>query len=383
MRLTRTVPLVTLCLAVLAVLAVPASALDIETDFQPPSGEVGTEYEFEFVADEGCPPYRFSYLNGTVPPGLQITTAGKLTGTPTQAGTFNFWVALNDNGGPQNPACIYAGVRSEGEFTMIVLPDLAVKTTSLPNATPGRPYSVQLEFTNPEAGWPVVWDITQGSMPTGVRLTESGLIAGTPIGPDTKTFVVRAREPFRRYGERELTLRVGAALQGSSALNPGEVGLRYGGSIIASGGVSPLTYSIASGALPSGLTLNLSTGAVRGVPRAEGTFSPTFAVTDSGGQRITVPANLQIAAQLTITTARVPAARVGAPYRAPLASSGGVTPKRWRVAGGVVPRGIKLDAATGVLSGTPRDAGVFRFTVEARDRLGARATRSVRLTVSG
>ena len=219
-----------------------ASALDLETDVKPPPGEVGTPYDFEFEAEEGCVPYRFSYLNGTVPPGLEITKDGKLTGTPTEAGTFSFWVALDDNGGPSNPFCPYPSVQSQGEFTMIVMPDLAVTTTTLPVGAPGRPYSVQLQFSNPEFGWPVIWDVTQGVLPAGLTLFESGLISGTPAGADRKTFVVRAREPFRRFGERELTLTVAAALRARSALGPGEVALNYAGSIATSGGLAPLTW---------------------------------------------------------------------------------------------------------------------------------------------
>jgi hypothetical protein len=265
---------------------------------------------------------------------------------------------------------------------MIVMPDLAVSTKSLPVATPRKPYSVQLEYTNPEAGWPVVWDITEGSMPTGLTLSGSGLISGTPVAPDVKTFVVRAREPFRRFGERELTLRVSAALQGSADLNAGEVGLRYAGSIIASGGAPPRTYSIASGRLPAGLALDAATGVVRGTPEADGAFTLTFAVTDSAGQRITVPASLRIASQLSIRTARLPSATVGGPYRARLASGGGLAPTQWRVVHGPLPRGIRLDATTGVLSGTARVVGVSRCTFEVRDRLGARSTKAFRLTVA-
>jgi hypothetical protein len=90
MRVSRFVILAVLAFAISAF---PASALDIEVDVKPPPGEVGTPYEFEFEAEEGCLPYRFSHLNGTLPPGLRITTDGKLTGTPTDAGSFSFWVA--------------------------------------------------------------------------------------------------------------------------------------------------------------------------------------------------------------------------------------------------------------------------------------------------
>ena len=360
-----------------------ASALDLETDVKPPPGEVGTPYTFQFLGEEGCLPYRFSYLNGTVPPGLRITEDGKLTGTPTESGTFSFWVALDDNGGPTNPFCQIPSVQSQGEFTMIVLPDLAVGASSLPRATPGQPYTATLAATNTEVGWPLVWDLTQGTLPTGLALSEGGVISGTPIGPDVKTVVVRVREPFRRFGERQLTLVVAAVLQARSALRPGEVGLRYAGSIAATGGTSPLTWSLASGTLPRGLSLNAATGAIRGVPRAPGRFTLTAAIKDAAGQQTTVTGTLRIAARVDVATTSLPRAVVGDTYDARLAASGGLEPVKWRIVRGALPPGVRLDRSTGALSGTPRRAGTYRITVRATDRLGVSSTRTLRLVVTG
>ena len=371
----RVIRMLVLAVVLLAATGSGASALDVNVDVQPLPGEVGTPYTFQLKGEEGCLPYRFKYLNGTVPPGLRITEEGLLTGTPTEAGTFSFWVALDDS-----VDCM--SQQSQGEFTMIVLPDLAVTTASLPPAVSGTPYSVQLQLSNPEVGWPVIWDITQGALPAGLTLSESGVISGTTTGPDTKTFVVRAREPFRRFGEKELTLTVAAALQARSAVRTGEVGLRYTGSVPATGGLHPLTWSVASGALPGGLSLNPSTGAISGVPRAAGSFALTFAVSDAAGQQVTVPASIRIAARLAIATARLPLATVGEEYLARLASIGGLAPKQWRIVKGPLPRGINLDRKTGVLSGVAREAGRYRITVRATDRLGASSTRTLTLVVT-
>ena len=365
--------------------AAGASALDLceEPHCQPPPGEQNTFYEWEFEAEEGCVPYFFKHVNGALPVGLEVTDNGELEGTPTEAGNFDFWVTLNDNGGPHNPACLFKGAESQAHFFLTILPDLAVTTETLPVARPGQPYSVQLQFSNPEAGWPVKWQILVGALPAGLALSETGVISGTPTGAGATKFKVRAAEAFRRFGDRELTLTVSTGLTASSALRAGEVGLRYAGRIPATGGVAPLRWSVASGALPGGLTLDGATGDVRGVPRRAGSFGVTFAVTDAAGQSTTVPANLRIAARLAVTTRGLPAASVGAAYRARLASRGGLAPKRWRLVTGALPRGVRLDAATGTLIGTPLEAGAFRFTVEARDRLGARSRKTLRLTVTG
>ncbi|MGH7899848.1 MAG: Ig domain-containing protein, partial [Candidatus Binatia bacterium] len=208
-------------------------------------------------------------------------------------------------------------------------------------------------------------------------------ISGTPAGPDVKQFIVRAREPFRRFGERTLTLTVAAALQASSAVRAGEVGVRYTGAIRGAGGVRPLTWSVASGTLPAGLSLSTTTGAIGGVPRAAGRFALTFAVTDSAGQRVTVPASIRIAARLAITSTRLPQATEGEAYRAQLVARGGLGPKQWRVVRGKLPRGLRLDQTTGTLRGTPREAGTYRITVQATDRLGGKSTKTFRLTVLG
>lgn len=378
-RLALLLALVTLPLVFVAA----ARALDINVDVQPPPGEVGTPYEFEFEGEEGCLPYTFKHLTGTLPPGLRITPEGDLVGTPTQAGSFYFWVELTDNGGPSNPYCLEPGTPSQGDFTMLVMPDLAVTTTSLPAGTPGRPYSVQLTFSNPEAGWPVIWDIVKGSLPGGLTLSQSGVISGTPTGTDTKTFTVRAREPFRRSGEKELTLTVAPALQASSAFKPGEVGLAYSAKVSASGGIPPYSYTLADGTLPAGLALDEKTGAVKGTPKEAGAVAVTFSISDASGQRADVPTRFRIAEQLAVRTARLPAARVGSRYSARLRTSGGLAPTTWRVKSGKLPRGIRLGAATGKLSGVARVPGVTRFTVEARDRLGARTTKRLTLRVLG
>lgn len=383
MRPLKLTALLSLLVLPLVFFVPAASALDINVDEQPHPGEVGTPYEFQFEGEEGCLPYTFRHLTGTLPPGLRITPEGELEGTPTEAGTFYFWVELTDNGGPSNPLCLEAGTPSQGDFTMVVMPDLAVTTTSLPNGVPGVPYSAQLTFSNPEVGWPVIWDVTKGSLPNGLTLSPSGLISGTPTGADLKTFTVRAREPFRRSGEKELTLTVATTLQATSSFKPGEVGVNYASKVSASGGIPPYAYKLASGTLPAGLALDEKTGAVTGTPEEAGAVAVTFSVTDASGQRANVPVNFRIAGALAITTSRLPITRVGAAFRSRLRTSGGLAPKTWRLRSGALPRGIRLDRATGTLSGTARRSGTFRFTVEARDRLGARSTRQLTLRVLG
>ncbi len=68
----------------------------------------------------------------------------------------------------------------------------------------------------------------------------------------------------------------------TTALAEGVVNQPYGATLTATGGTSPYTWSVTSGTLPTGLTLDATTGQVSGTPSAAVTATPlTFTVTDA------------------------------------------------------------------------------------------------------
>jgi hypothetical protein len=64
------------------------------------SGQVGVPYNSALVATGGVPPYTFSIIAGSLPPGLTLNPmTGAITGTPTTAGTFPFTAQVVDSTG--------------------------------------------------------------------------------------------------------------------------------------------------------------------------------------------------------------------------------------------------------------------------------------------
>jgi hypothetical protein len=129
----------------------------------------------------------------------------------------------------------------------------------------------------------------------------------------------------------------------------------YSQTLLSSDGTGAITWSISSGTLPAGLSLNASTGVISGtVGAAANSATFTVVATDSkgvasAGKSLTITVN---AAPAVTTTTLATATQTQAGYSQPLASTGGTGAKTWAVTVGALPAGLSLNASTGVISGT-------------------------------
>ncbi|HNQ77668.1 MAG TPA: putative Ig domain-containing protein [Acidobacteriota bacterium] len=77
---------------------------------------------------------------------------------------------------------------------------------------------------------------------------------------------------------------------------------------------------------------------------------------------------------ITLSPATLPEPTVGLAYSQTIAASGGTAPYTYEVTSGVLPAGLTLDPATGVISGTPTSAGSYTFTITATDAAACTGT---------
>jgi hypothetical protein len=147
-----------------------------------PGGQVGSVYgPVTLAATGGVTPYSWSVTSGSLPPGLSLSTAGVISGTPTAHGTYGFTVTVSDS---ETPA-----MTASQPLSIVVKPaPLAVTTTSLPAAAGGQPYSATLAATGGIP--PYSWSVTSGSLPPGLTLSTAGVISGTPHVAGTYSFTV-------------------------------------------------------------------------------------------------------------------------------------------------------------------------------------------------
>ena len=335
-------------------------------------GQVSAAYSQSLGANGGVPPY--TWLTYSVMPGLTLSTAGVLSGTPTVAGSTNIVVQVTDSA---------AATATAAYQLLINPPPPSITTPSLLVGQVGAAYSQSLAATGGTP--PYTWAANNNA--PGLTFSASGVLSGTPTNPGIYSLTVQVTDKTGTAASTPFQLTINAAalaITTSSPLAGGRVNIVYSLALAATGGTLPYAnWTVSSGTLPPGLTLS-ATGVLNGTPTTAGSYPFTVQVTDKAGATASTAFQLTIAAAApAITTASpLPVGNVNTGYSQSLAATGGTPPyTNWAISTGTLPSGVTLSSA-GVLSGTPTTAGTYSFTVQVTDNAGATAFTAFQLTIS-
>ena len=172
---------------------------------------------------------------------------------------------------------------------------------------------------------------------------------------------------------------------GTASVPDGLVGQNYSQTLTATGGTAPYTWSLVSGALPPGLSLNGPGGILSGTPKQFGTYNFSIRATDSSATPESATVNLTMIVNVgfVVNPATLPQGLFGTAYSQTLSVVGGVAPYTLTIPANTLPAGLSFNAATGVISGTPTKVGTSNFTVTVTDaeNLQSTTTQNYTLTV--
>ncbi len=334
----------------------------------------GQAYSQSLVATGGAAPHLYTVTHGTLPPGLALDpNTGMLSGTPTVSGTFVFVGTATD-------ADTCTG--SQG-YALQVECSFTFSPADLTAATEGSPYTETLTISTGGTA-PYAFAVVSGALPPGLGLAGTGMLSGTPTVPGTYLFLVEATDANFCTGTIGYILTVDPCIDFSTGSLPdGVVMSAYSASITATGGSGPVTFSVSSGTLPDGLTLDPS-GLLSGSPTTPGVHLFTVTATDgscSADRDYFIVIEPPGCPAITITPAMLPGDTTGSNYNQNLSASGGTGPFTFQVVAGDLPTGTMISSG-GNLSGTLLASGFFAFTVSATDANMCTGTGSYTVLIS-
>ena len=352
------------------------------------AGQLFNQFNY---ASGGIWPYTFVITAGALPAGVtfQSVPAGQASGIATTAGAYSYTVTVTDSSPvPQSQSNTVSG-------EIAALTPLTLTIYGPDQMKVGENYS---QYASASGGTvatgfePYTYSLTAGAVPAGTTFSRwSGRVDGFPTTAGAFRYTITATDGATppQTASQIVTGTIEAHIPLVLTSTPAQytqVGQPYSQTNVGSGGtVGSYYYTLQSGSLPAGITVDWYTGLVSGVPTAAGAFSYTIGVNVYGtsyGVAQTVSGTIAAPAPPLTLALTVPTKmQVGQPYAQANTARGGTPAYTFTLPNGALPAGTTLDPATGMVSGTPTAVGPFSYTVAVIDSAGA--PQSASQTISG
>ena len=147
---------------------------------------MGSAYDMELVSTGGQSPHAWQVAAGVLPPGLALSSAGRISGIPQAAGQFAFSVRVADG----------SGRSASASFALTTVNALRVLTATLPEVEAGSAYQATMEATG--GAPPYRWMVVEGELPDGLALSTGGVVSGTTAGGSPTSVVAAATDSSGR-----------------------------------------------------------------------------------------------------------------------------------------------------------------------------------------
>ncbi len=354
-----------------------------------PDAYTGQQYKEWVHAQGGTPPYSWSIVLSD-DPDLRIIAndpeRGVLLFTPTESGDIQFTLRVMDASTP-----VTMNERSYVLHVQEGTTQLLITTSALPKSRVNVDYSYQLSADGGVV--PYTWELISPTYPVDeaeFELSTDGLLTGRPWEAKTIDIHIRvtdsASPPSSVEKHFNMVIQPAWLVIRDSDIPDGNVNESYYGYIAVDGGSLPFSWQITG--LPPGLgvdVVNEWTRNIVGTPTAEGDYTLSVQVDDSGNPQQTVQQDYPIHIgpdpnQLAITTTSpLPDADFGTTYFKDIEATGATPSTRiWDLVSTDAPFDVYINDTnndgTGELEFAPFTSGTFHITIKVSDASDATNT---------